>query len=83
MIVSNGRVTWIDPQGADSAWTTALLARDVDAALTRLRSEGVIVLSYKTLFFELTEAVTGGPHATRMTGAFGEFPDDLPEEAVA
>jgi nicotinamidase-related amidase len=58
-------------------------AGDVDAALMRLRSEGVTILSYKTLFFELTEAVAGGPHAKRVIGAFGEFPDDLPEEAVS
>ena len=57
-------------------------ARDVDAALKRLRSEGVTVLSYKTLFFELTGAVSGGPHAERTIAAFGKFPDDLPEEAV-
>jgi len=57
-------------------------ARDVDAALKRLRSEGVTVLSYKTLFFELTGAVSGGPHAERTIAAFGESPDDLPEEAV-
>ena len=58
-------------------------AGNVDAALVRLRSEGVTILSYKTLFFELTEAVTGGPHAEKTIAAFGEFPDDLPEEAVA
>jgi nicotinamidase-related amidase len=57
-------------------------ARDVDAALMRLRSEGVTILSYKTLFFELTGAVRGGPHAEKLIAAFGEFPDDLPEEAV-
>jgi len=57
-------------------------AGNVDAALMRLRSEGAIILSYKTLFFELTEAVTGGPHAERTIAAFGEFPDDLPEEAA-
>lgn len=57
-------------------------ARDVDAALIRLRSEGVTILSYKTLYFELTEAVTGGPHAEKLMAAFGEFPRDLPEEAV-
>jgi len=50
--------------------------------LKRGRSEGVTVLSYKTLFFELTGAVSGGPHAERTIAAFGEFPDDLPEEAV-
>ena len=58
-------------------------ARNVDAALVRLRSEGVIILSYKTLFFELVEAVAGAPHAEKMVAAFGEFPSDLPEEAVS
>jgi nicotinamidase-related amidase len=58
-------------------------ARDVDAALKRLRTEGVTVLSYKTLFFELTQAVSGGSHAETMIAAFGGFPDDLPEEAVS
>jgi nicotinamidase-related amidase len=57
-------------------------ARDVDAALMRMRSEGVTMLSYKTLFFELTETVSGGPHAEKTIATFGEFPDDLPEEAV-
>ena len=41
------------------------------------------ILSYKTLFFELIEAVAGGPHAEKMVAAFGEFPDDLPEEAAS
>jgi Isochorismatase family len=58
-------------------------ARNVDAALARLRSEGVIILSYKTLFFELIEAVSGGPHAEQMIATFGEFPDDLPEQAAS
>jgi isochorismate hydrolase len=58
-------------------------ARNVDAALARLRSEGVTMLSYKTLFFELIEAVAGGPHAEKMVAAFGEFPDDLPEDAAS
>ena len=58
-------------------------ARNIDAALARLRSEGVTILSYKTLYFELIEAVPGGPHAEKMLAAFGEFPDDLPEEAVS
>jgi len=58
-------------------------ARNVDAALARLRSEGVTILSYKTLFFELVEAVAGGPHSEKMVAAFGEFPGDLPEQAVS
>ena len=57
-------------------------ARNVDAAVVRLRSAGVTILSYKTLYFELIEAVGGGPHAEKMLASFGEFPDDLPEEAA-
>jgi isochorismate hydrolase len=57
-------------------------ARNVDAAVVRLRSAGVTILSYKTLYFELVEAVAGGPHAEKMLASFGEFPDDLPEEAA-
>ena len=58
-------------------------ARNVDAAMVRLRSAGVTILSYKTLYFELIEAVPGGPHAESILATFGEFPDDLPEEAVS
>ena len=47
----------------------------------RLRSEGVTILSYKTLYFELTEAVADGPHADKMISRLGAFPDDLPEDA--
>ncbi len=54
-------------------------ARDVDAALARLRDAGVVLVSYKTLYFELIEAVDGGPHAEKMLAAYGEFPDDVPE----
>src|SRR3954447_2923935 len=52
-------------------------ARNVDTAVARLKSEGVVFLSYKTLFFEIIEAVDGGSHSERMTATFGEFPDDL------
>ncbi len=58
-------------------------ARNVDAALVRLRAEGVTILSYKTLYFELIEAVGDGPHAEKMVASFGEFPDDLPEQALS
>ena len=58
-------------------------ARNVDAALVRLKSEGVTILSYKTLFFELIEAVAGSPHSEKIIATFGEFPGDVPEEAVS
>jgi len=44
---------------------------NVDAALARMKNVGAIFLTYKTLYYELTEAVDGVP-----------LPDDLPDEAV-
>jgi isochorismate hydrolase len=55
---------------------------DVDAAMVRMETEGAVFLTYKTLFYELVEAVGGGPHAQKLLAAFGEFPDDLPDCAV-
>lgn len=57
-------------------------ARDVDAALTRMKAAGAVFVTYKTLFYELIEAVDGGPHAEKMFKTFGDFPDDLPDAAV-
>ena len=56
-------------------------ARNVDAAIARMKQEGVVFISYKTLFYELVEAVGGGPHADKMAETYGEFPDDLPDSA--
>jgi hypothetical protein len=56
-------------------------ASRTDAAVERLKGAGVIFVSYKTLFFELTEAVDDGPHADKMIARLGAFPDDIPEDA--
>ena len=56
-------------------------ASRTDAAVERLKGAGVIFVSYKALFFELTEAVADGPHADKMISRLGAFPDDLPEDA--
>ena len=56
-------------------------ASRTDAAVERLKNAGVIFLTYKTLFFELTEAVADGPHADKMIARLGAFPDDLSEDA--
>ena len=56
-------------------------ASRTDAAVERLKVAGVTFVSYKTLFFELTEAVAGGPHADTMIARLGAFPDDIPEDA--
>lgn len=52
-----------------------------EAAVERLKSAGVVFVSYKTLYFELVEAVSDGPHEARLIARLGAFPDDLPEEA--
>jgi nicotinamidase-related amidase len=57
-------------------------ARDVEDAKTRLRAEGVVFLSYKTLYFELLEAVGASRHTDKIIRALGPFPDDLPEVAI-
>jgi nicotinamidase-related amidase len=58
-------------------------ARDTDAAVARLKAAGVVFVTYKTLFYELIEAVDGGPHMKKMFKKFGPFPDDLPDIAEA
>jgi nicotinamidase-related amidase len=57
-------------------------ARDVVAAIARLRDAGAVLLTYKTLYYELIQAVGGGRHADAMIAAFGPFPDDLPDQGA-
>jgi nicotinamidase-related amidase len=57
-------------------------AHGVAAALARMQAEGAVLLSYKTLYYELIQAVGGSRHADAMVAAFGPFPDDLPDRAV-
>jgi nicotinamidase-related amidase len=56
-------------------------SRNVDAAIARMKVEGAVVISYKTLFYELVEAVESGRHAEGMIATYGPFPDDLPDSA--
>jgi isochorismate hydrolase len=57
-------------------------ARAVEAAKARMQAEGVVFLSYKTLYFELLEAVGDSRHANKMLKTLGPFPDDIPEAAI-
>jgi isochorismate hydrolase len=57
-------------------------ADDVEAAFARMNAAGVVFLSYKTLYYELLQAVGGGTHADTMIAAFGPFPDDLPDQVA-
>jgi nicotinamidase-related amidase len=56
-------------------------SRDVDAAITRMQAAGAVLISYKTLFYELVEAVEGGRHAEKVIATYGPFPGDLPDAA--
>jgi nicotinamidase-related amidase len=56
-------------------------ARNVDAAIAHMKAEGVIFSTYKSLYYELIEAVDG-PHIEKLLMTCGPFPDDLPDSAV-
>ncbi len=57
-------------------------ARNVEAAFARMKAAGAIVLSYKTLYYEMLETVDGPLDAQQGLAAFGPFPDHLPDTAV-
>jgi hypothetical protein len=57
-------------------------ARNVAPAIARMQAEGAVFLTYKSLYYELVEAVEGGRHGEKMLETFGPFPDDLPDCAV-
>lgn len=54
-------------------------SRNVDAAIERMKDAGGIFLTYKSLYYELIDAVEGGREKIRAT--FGPFPRDLPDYA--
>jgi nicotinamidase-related amidase len=56
-------------------------SRNADSAIARMKAEGAIFLTYKSLYYELLEAVDGS-HAEKILEKFGPFPDDLPDCAV-
>ena len=54
-------------------------SRKVASALARMHAAGAVFLTYKTLYYELLEAVEG---AAQRTKSLGPFPDDLPDCAA-
>jgi nicotinamidase-related amidase len=54
-------------------------SRNVAAAIARMKDEGAVFLTYKTLFYELFRSVDDR-HA--IAAGFGPFPDDLADRAV-
>jgi nicotinamidase-related amidase len=53
-------------------------AANVEAAIARMRNEGVKFVSYKGLYYELIESVDG----LRCQSRRGPFPEDIPDSAV-
>jgi nicotinamidase-related amidase len=54
-------------------------SRKVESAMARMNAEGAVFLTYKTLYYELLQAVDG---AAQTKKTFGPFPDDLPDCAA-
>jgi nicotinamidase-related amidase len=57
-------------------------SRNIDTAIARMKAEGAIFLTYKSLYYELIETVEGGRYTEKMLETFGAFPDDLPDCAA-
>jgi isochorismate hydrolase len=57
-------------------------SRNVDAAIARMKAAGAVFVTYKSLYYELIEAVDGGRHGEKALATFGPFPADLPDAAV-
>ena len=57
-------------------------SHNVDSAIARMKAEGAVFLTYKTLYYELIEAVEGGQHMAKTLLTFGPFPEDLPDFAA-
>ena len=53
-------------------------SRNVDAAIARMKAEGAVFLTYKSLFYELSAVVR---HTRNQRATLGHFPKDLPDSA--
>ena len=56
-------------------------SRNVDSAIARMKAEGAIFLTYKTLYHELVESVENDRHTEKSLETLN-LPDDLPDSAV-
>ena len=57
-------------------------SRNVDSAIARMKAAGAVFVTYKSLYYELIEAVDGARHSEKVLATFGPFPADLPDAAV-
>ncbi len=54
---------------------------NVESAIARMKAEGAIFLTYKSLYHELIKSVEGSRHAEKCSETVN-LPDDLPDSAV-
>jgi nicotinamidase-related amidase len=57
-------------------------SHNVEAAVTRMKAEGAVFLSYKTLYYEMLETIGGPLNRQGSLAALGPIPADLPDTAV-
>jgi nicotinamidase-related amidase len=57
-------------------------SRAIDAAIARMKAEGAVFLTYKSLYYELIEAVEGARYRDEVIERLGPFPDDLPDASL-
>ena len=57
-------------------------SRNVEAAMARMKAEGVVFSTYKSLYYELMESVKGPLNPESGPETFEPFPDNLPDSAI-
>jgi nicotinamidase-related amidase len=57
-------------------------SQNVNSAIARMKAEGAIFLTYKSLYYELVGAVEGSRHTEKILERFGPLPADLPDSAL-
>ena len=55
---------------------------NVQSAVARMQSAGAVLVSYKTLYYELLGSVRGNGFSEKMEQQFGPLPEDLPDSAA-
>jgi hypothetical protein len=55
---------------------------NVESAVARMQSAGAVLVSYKTLYYELLGSVRGNGFSEEMEKQFGPLPEDLPDSVT-
>jgi nicotinamidase-related amidase len=55
---------------------------NVESAVARMQSAGAVLVSYKTLYYELLGSVRGNGFSEELEEQFGPLPEDLPDSVA-